>query len=146
MTKEKEIFEKKLCEEIDQKLSLISALDTVLSEAAFSSCSSKSQSNEDFQENEIIVDSAGSHTLLVRNQANISVRICMDEIVDKIVEFYDSIYNEMPRIGLDKFEDYKSCSGEAFKLTLGSMNIPKVLEKNISRVIFLNVMIIINCF
>ncbi len=60
-----------------------------------------------------------------------SVQACLDDLVDKVVDMYDSIYNEMPTIGLNKFAEYaiNYNNNETFKMTLNALNLPKCPPK-----------------
>ena len=122
--KETEPFDEKLCEEIDKKLSLISVLDTVLTAAAFTDESESNGNLPAYEGNEALVKSDDKQ---LEDEANIEVKMCLEELVDKCVDFYDSIYNEMPNISLKQFSKSNTIyANDSFKLTLGSMNLPKV--------------------
>ncbi len=114
-----ESFEKKLCDEIDQKLSLISALDMVLNDPTFNFAAFDISNSTSFE------------AQLSNNETDICVRVCVESIVDKVVDLYDSIYNEMPVIALDKFAEYaiNYNNNDTFKMTLSALNLPKCPPK-----------------
>ena len=95
---------------------MISVLDTMLTASAFSSCSSRSDSDENFQKSE-------------ESSKIGAVKSCMDSLLDKVVGWYESVYDEMPRITLKTSSDDKNLiddNNDSFKLTLSSLNLPKV--------------------
>ena len=114
-------LEIKLCNEIDQKLSLISALDTALN---IFSASDRLMSDVDFSDLNTWTD------IITNNEIELVVKTRVEDMVNEVVAFYDSIYDEMPRIALEKFsESPVTQKSESFKVTLNSLNLPKVSFK-----------------
>lgn len=111
-------LEKQLCKDIDQKLSLISAIDSAL---GVISASSQLAMNEE------CLDLNTWTTTEMTNETDFEVKISLDDIVNKVVAFYDSIYDEMPHIALENFSNLPIIhKSESFKVTLSSLNLPKV--------------------
>lgn len=111
------ILEKQLCKDIDQKLSLISAIDSALHVISASSQLAAKDS----------LDPNIWTTTELMSETELEVKMSLDDMVDKVVSFYESIYDEMPNIALGGFSNMPIIhKSESFKVTLGSLNLPKV--------------------
>lgn len=111
-------LEKQLCEEIDQKLSLISAIDSALDVISASS---------QLGMNEECLDLDTWTTTEMTSETELEVKMSLDDMVNKVVAFYDSIYDEMPHIALENFSNLPIIhKSESFKVALSSLNLPKV--------------------
>jgi hypothetical protein len=77
------------------------------------------------------------------------VQNCLKDLLEKVVEIYESTYDQMPKTSLNTNTHYENCDRSQinnFKLTLNSLNLPKVIKLVLSCFILYFIVLILIIF